>query len=101
MAERERTEYFDVADPTLSGKFSGEVVKDGEKGYFLHLRAPKGQSLARRGEGDIVIPDISVEGWKKVQETIGSLGPDASITDVKRALSESPLLNAVKEVVQR
>lgn len=96
------TEYFSVTRkrPELAGDLVGEIVRDG-KIFSLHLAAPKGQRFIRHGTGEVVIPNISRGGWQEVSQILDALEPSATMNDVKRALSESPLLDPVKEKIQR
>lgn len=101
MAKEEKTEYFDVAGhPELSGVCMGEILTN-DVGFSLYLRTSQGKTLTQSGRGDIVILNISRAGWQKVKQTVDSLGPDATMHNVKRTLSESPFLSAVEEVIQR
>lgn len=97
---RVSTEYFDISDPNLRGSNFGEVVSDGD-GYYMHLRTPNGRRLTAQGRGDIVVADISRQGWEEVLRLVGSLGENTNMRDVRRALAETPLLTSVREKIQR
>src|SRR5437763_34621 len=99
----EPTEYYDIAkdNPELKGDLVGEIINDNGK-PSLHLRVPgKGQILTQQGQGDIVVMDISRDGWSEILNTVEALGPEASIQDVKRKLVETDFLTEVKPVTQR
>ncbi len=87
-AEQLPTEYLSI-DPSHAefvGTFDCEIL-DEMSGPSFHLAISPEKRLSKHGKGDVVITGISRKGYEEIQKVLGGLGPQATMADVKRALT--------------
>jgi len=91
--ENRPTEYFNISEshPEYMGKLIGEILNE-TNGPSLYITREGGRRLTRSGQGDIVIMDISNKGWAAINNIVQALGPETTIKNISRALTEADFI---------